>query len=96
MGMGSVFEGKKTLEALGSVFSLDSLASSVSRMKGVWPALASVVGTKGMSVWGMRRCHRACSPVALKIRLEPSSEWFSLDPVPSLSEGEGVRQEEGT
>ena len=94
--MGLVFEGKKTLEELGSVFSLESLASSASRTKGVLLALASVVGIKGMSVWGMRRCHRACSPVALKMRLDPSSECSLLDPVPSLSEGEGVRQEEGT
>ena len=96
MGIGSVLEGKKTLGTLGSLFSSESLASSASWMKGVLPALASVVGIVGMSVWGMRRCRRACSPVALKIRLDPSSEWTSWDPVPSLSEGEGVRQEEGT
>ena len=96
MGIGSVLEGKKTLGWLGSVFSSESLASSASRVKGVLPALASVVGTKGMRVWGMKRCHRACSPVALKMRLDPSSEWTSRDLVPSLSEGEGVRQEEGT
>ena len=96
MGIGSVLEGKKTLGALGSVFSSESLASLVSWMKGVLPALASVVGIKGISVWGMRRCRRACSPVALKTRLEPLSEWVSLDLVPSLSEGEGVHQEEGT
>ena len=94
--MGSEFEGKKTLGELGSVFSLESLASSASWTKGVLPALASVVGIKGISVWGMRRCHRACSPVALKMRLDPSSEWFLLDLVPSLLEGEGVCQEEGT
>ena len=96
MGIGSVLEGKKTRGELGLVFSSESLASSASRTKGVLPALASVVGTKGMSVWGIRRCRQACSPVALKIRLEPSSEWTSLDLVFSLSEGEGVRQEEGT
>ena len=56
IGMGSVFEGKKTLGRLGSVFSSESLASSASRMMGVLPALASVVGIKGMSVWGMRCC----------------------------------------
>ena len=78
------------------MFSLESLASSVSWTKGVLLALASVVGIKGISVWGMRRCHQACSPVALKTRLDPSSEWLSLGPVPSLSEGEGVCQEEGT
>ena len=94
--MGSVFEGKKTLGELGSVFSSESLASSASLMKGVWLALASVVGIKGMSVWGMRRWCRVCSPVALKITLEPSSECSSWDLVPSLSEGEGVCQEEGT
>ena len=94
--MGSEFEGKKTLGELGLVFSLESLASSVSRTKGVFLALVSVVGIKGMSVWGMRRCRRACSPVALKTRLEPLSEQTSWDPVPSLSEGEGVHQEEGT
>ena len=96
MGIGSVLEGKKTLGWLGSVFSSESLASSVTRTKGVLPASASVVGTKGMRVWGIRRCRRACSPVALKMRLDPSSECFLLDPVPSLLEGEGVHQEEGT
>ena len=96
MGIGSVLEGKKTRGELGLVFSSESLASSASQMKGVFLALASVVGTKGMSVWGMRRCRLACSPVALKIRLELSSEWTSSGPVPSLSEGEGVHQEEGT
>ena len=64
-------------------------------MKGVLLVSESVVGTKGMSVCGMR-CWRVCSPLALKMRLDPSSEWTSLDPVPSLSEGEGVLQEEGT
>ena len=96
IGIGSVFEGKKTLGELGLVFSLESLASSVSWTKGVLLALVSVVGIKGMSVWGMSRCGRACSPVALKTRLDPLSEWFSVDPVPSLLEGEGVCQEEGT
>ena len=96
MGIGSVFMGKKTRGELGLVFSSESLASSAFQTKGVWPALASVVGIQGMRVWGMRRCCRACSPVALKIRLVPSSEWTSWDPVPSLLEGEGVRQEEGT
>ena len=56
MGMGLVLEGKKTLGMLGSVFLSELLASSASQTKGVLPALASVVGTKGMSVWGMRRC----------------------------------------
>ena len=56
MGMGSVLEGKKTLGTLGWVFSSESLVSSASQTKGVLPASASVVGTKGMSVWGMRRC----------------------------------------
>ena len=50
IGMGSVFKGKKTLGELGSVFSSESLASSVSRTKGVLPASASVVRIKGMSV----------------------------------------------
>ena len=94
--MGSEFEGKKTLGALGLVFSSESLVSSASWTKGVLLALASVVGIKGMSVWGMRRCRRACSPVALKMTLDPSSEHSSLGLVPSLLEGEGVRQEEGT
>ena len=35
MGIGSVLEGKKTRGALGSVFLSESLASSVSRTKGV-------------------------------------------------------------
>ena len=44
IGMGSVFEGKKTLGELGLVFSSESLVSSASQMKGVLPALALVVG----------------------------------------------------
>ena len=86
--MGSVFEGKKTLGVLGLTFSSESLASSVSWTKGVLLVLASVVGIKGMSVWGTRRCRRACSPVALKIMLDPSSEQTSWDLEPSLLEGE--------
>ena len=50
IGMGSEFEGKKTLGALGSMFSSESLASSASQTKGVLPAWESVVGIKGMSV----------------------------------------------
>ena len=37
-----------------------------------------------------------CSPLALKMTLDLLTEWTSLDPVPSLLEGEGVCQEEGT
>ena len=94
--MGSEFEGKKSLGVLGSVFLSESLASWVSWMNGVLPALESVVGIKGMSVCGIRRCQCACSPLALKMTLDPSSEWTLLDPELSLLEGEGVCQEEGT
>ena len=62
-------------------------------MKGVLPVSESVVGTKGMSVCGIRRCQHACSPLALKITLDLLSEWTLLDPEPSLLEGEGVCQE---
>ena len=92
--MGSEFEGKKTWGGLQLVFSV-LLASWASWMKGVLPG-ESVVGTKGIRVWGMRRCQHACSPLALKMMLDPSSELTLLDPVPSLLEGEGVCQEEGT
>ena len=80
IGMGSVFEGKKTLGVLGLVFSSELLASWASWMKGVLLVLESVVGIKGMSVCGIRRCWCACSPLALKMTLDPSSEWTSLDP----------------
>ena len=63
IGIGLEFKGKKILGLLGSVFSSESLVSWASRMKGVFLALESVVGTKGMSVCGIRRCQCACSPL---------------------------------
>ena len=58
--------------------------------------LESVVGTVGIRVWGMWRCQHAYSPLALEMTLDLLSEVTSLGLEPSLLEGEGVHQEEGT